>query len=237
MKETLAKPGFLIATSTLGADLSYLLAVIFTVMFLFAWWQAKKGDGTRHHKLILVSMVSMVVYFIGYYYTRSLGVLSLEGKEGFGGPESIYNNVFIPILTTHLVLVTLGLILTPYMIIEGFRASKKVDGKWTLQTGVLKANPARFKRIYIWLLTIWAGLQVVLMAAGKSIGSMIAYFLIFLTIALVISVEKLIEKLLPEGDRRHRILGRGTMVLFALILVTSTATYLLLYVFYPVRAA
>jgi len=237
MKEFLEKPGFLVKTGTLGADLSYLLAVVFTVLFLIAWWQAKRGEGTRHHKLIFISMVSMVIYFVGYYYARSLGVLSLEGKEGFGGPEDVYDNVFLPILTTHLVLVTLGLILTPYMIIEGFRASKKVNGKWMLEAGLLKADPARFKKIYLRLLTIWVVLQIILMLAGKSIGSMIAYFLIFLTIALVISIEKLIEKLLPEGDRRHRILGRGTMILFALILVTSTATYLLLYVFYPVRTA
>jgi len=45
----------------------------------------------------------------------------------------------------------------------------------------------------------------------------------------------LIEKLLPEGARRHRVLGRVTMVIFALVLVTSTATYLMLYVIYPLK--
>jgi uncharacterized membrane protein YozB (DUF420 family) len=64
-------------------------------------------------------------------------------------------------------------------------------------------------------------------------GASVAYGLIFATIALVVSLEKLIEKLLPEGARRHRIMGRTTMVIFALILVTSTATYLMLYVIYP----
>ncbi len=84
MKALLAEPGFLAPSGTIGADISYLLAVVFTVLFLIAWGMAKKSQGTRHHKLILVSMVSMIIYFVGYYYARSLGVLSFEGREGFG---------------------------------------------------------------------------------------------------------------------------------------------------------
>ena len=122
MKEFLEKPGFLAPSGTFGADLSYLLAVVCTVMFLFAWRMAKKGLGTKHHKLIFLSMISMLIYFVGYYYARQLGVLSLEGKEGFGGPQDVYDNVCVPILTIHLILVTLGLILAIYMIFQGFRA-------------------------------------------------------------------------------------------------------------------
>ncbi|MDP6735926.1 MAG: DUF420 domain-containing protein, partial [Nitrospinaceae bacterium] len=62
MKELLAKPGFLAPAGTVGADVSYLLALVFTLMFLISWGMAKKGLGTQHHKLIFVSMVSMVVY-------------------------------------------------------------------------------------------------------------------------------------------------------------------------------
>ncbi len=138
MKEILEQPGFLVSAGTLGADLSYLLAVVFTVLFLIAWWMAKKGQGTRHHNLIFISAVSMVLYFVGYYYARSLGVLAFEGKEGFGGPDHVYENVFRPILTIHLVLVTLGLIFVPYMIVEGFRAARKVDRDYVLLAGDLK---------------------------------------------------------------------------------------------------
>ena len=235
MKEILEQPGFLVSTGTLGADLSYLLAVIFTGLFLIAWWMAKKGQGTRHHHLIFISMVSMVLYFVGYYYARSLGVLAFEGKEGFGGPTHVYENVFLPILTIHLTLVTLGLILTPYMIVEGFRASRKVDRDYVLQAGDLKVDPIKFRRLLLWIFGLWAVLEVFLLIIGKSGGAQLAYFLIFLTVAAVVSLEKIIEKLLPDGARRHRVLGRVTMVLFALILSTSTATYLLLYVVYPVN--
>lgn len=236
MQELLKKPGFLVPSGTWGADLSYLLAVIFTILFLVAWYLAKTGRGTRHHKLVFVSTVSMVVYFVAYYYARSLGVLSLEGKEGFGGPQEVYDSVFIPILTTHLVLVTLALILTPYMIWEGFRACDRTGKDYVLRSGELKADPKKFRRIWLWTLGLWGVAEILCLIAGKSWKSQLAYFLIFLTVAGVVGLEKLIGKWLPDGARRHRILGRGTMVLFALLLVTSTATYLMLYVIYPLKA-
>ncbi len=237
MKELLSKPGFLAPSGTLGADVSYLLALVFTLLFLVSWGLAKKAQGTRHHKLVGVSMISMIVYFVAYYYARQLGVLSLEGKEGFGGPEDVYHNVFVPILTTHLVLVTLGLILAFYMLVEGFRASEKVKGEFVLKPRELKVRPKTFRTVMFTLLGLWALNQVFLSAVRHaSTGASIAWALIFITIALVVNLEKLIEKLLPDGARRHRILGRGTMVIYALILVTSTLTYLMLYVFYPAKS-
>jgi len=237
MQEFLKKPGFMVPSGTMGADLSYLLAVIFTVLFLIAWWMAKKGQGTRHHKLIFISMVSMVVYFVAYYYARSLGVLSLEGKEGFGGPPEIYDSIFLPVLTIHLTLVTLGLILTFYMIWEGFRACDKTGKDYVLRSGKMKVDPKKFTRIWLWTLGLCAAAEVLCLIMGKSGGAQLAYFLIFMTIALVVGLEKLIEKWLPDGARRHRVLGRVTMIMFALILITSTATYLMLYVIYPLKAA
>ena len=234
MKELLARPGFLAPSGTFGADLSYLLAVLFTVMFLYAWMLAKKGLGTQHHKLIFLSMVSMLVYFIGYYYARQLGVLTLEGKEGFGGPEEVYNDVFVPILTTHLILVCLGLIFSIYMIFQGFRACDKVEGEYILQSKELKSNPKIFKSTMVTLASLWAGNQLVLtFIRDKSFAASLAWAIIFGVIALVIYLEKFIEKSLPNGANRHRVLGRATMVIFALILVTSTLVYLMLYVVYP----
>jgi uncharacterized membrane protein YozB (DUF420 family) len=236
MKELLEKPGFLAPSGTLGADVSYLLALVFTVLFLVAWGYAKKNQGTKHHNLILVSMVSMVVYFCAYYYARQLGVLSFEGEEGFGGSREVYDNVFIPVLTTHLILVTLGLILAFYMLVEGFRASEKVNGEYALKVGELKIRAKTFKIVMLTILGLWGLNQLFLTTVRHaSMGVNIAWALIFGTVALVVSIEKLIEKLLPDGARRHRILGRGTMIIYGLVLVTSTATYLMLYVIYPVK--
>ena len=237
METLLAEPGFLAPSGTIGADVSYILAVIFTVLFLIAWGMAKKAQGTRHHKLILVSMVSMIVYFVGYYYARSLGVLSFEGREGFGGPDDVYENVFIPVLSTHLILVVLGLIFAFYMLSQGFRASKKVEGEYLLKEGELKISSRKFKIVMLTIFGCWAVVQVMLLATRETpMGASIAYALIFLTVVLVASLEKLIEKLLPDGARRHRVLGRVTMVIFALILVTSTATYIMLYFVYPLKS-
>ena len=237
MEKLLAEPGFLAPSGTIGADFSYILAVIFTVLFLIAWGMAKKAQGTRHHKLILVSMVSMIIYFVGYYYARSLGVLSFEGREGFGGPDDVYENVFIPVLSTHLILVVLGLIFAFYMLSQGFRASKKVEGEFLLKEGELKISSRKFKIVMLTIFGCWAVVQVMLLATRETpMGASIAYALIFLTVALVASLEKLIEKLLPDGARRHRVLGRVTMVIFALILVTSTATYIMLYFVYPLKS-
>ena len=236
MKEILAEPGFLAPSGTIGADISYLLAVVFTVLFLISWAMAKKSQGTRHHKLILVSMVSMIIYFVGYYYARSLGVLSFEGREGFGGPDDVYESVFKPVLITHLSLVVMGMILAFYMLSQGFRASEKLDGEYLLKDGKLKVSPRKFKIIMFTILGCWALLQIALLITRENpMGASIAYTLIFATVALVVSLEKLIEKLLPDGAKRHRVLGRVTMIIYALILVTSTATYLMLYYIYPLK--
>ena len=236
MKTLLEQPGFLAPSGTIGADVSYLLALVFTILFLISWRMAKKAQGTRHHKLILVSMVAMIVYFVAYYYARSLGVLSFEGREGFGGPDDVYKNVFVPVLTTHLILVTLGMVLAFYMIPQGFRASDKSGGEYRLKSGELKMKPRTFKLVLFTIVGCWALVQAFLLAVRQSpFGASVAYGLIFLTVVLVVSLEKLIEKMLPDGARRHRILGRTTMVIFALILVTSTATYLMLYFIYPIK--
>jgi uncharacterized membrane protein YozB (DUF420 family) len=234
MKELLAKPGFLAPSGTVGADVSYLLALVFTLMFLIAWGMAKKGLGTRHHKLIFVSMVSMVVYFCAYYYARQLGVLSFEGKEGFGGPQEVYDNIFVPILTTHLILVTLGLILSIYMICQGFRSCSRTSGEYRLRTGELKVSAGTFKKILLTLVGLWTVNQVILIfVRHKSFAASLAWAFIFGTAVLVVYLERVFEKLLPDGAQRHRILGRGTMIIYALILLTSTLTYLMLYVIYP----
>ncbi len=161
-------------------------------------------------------------------------MLSFEGKEGFGGPQEVYDNIFVPILTTHLILVTLGLILSIYMICQGFRSCNRASGEYHLRTGELKVSAGAFKKILFALVGLWAVNQVILIfVRHKSFAASLAWVFIFGTAVLVVYLERVIEKLLPDGAQRHRILGRGTMVIYALILLTSTLTYLMLYVIYP----
>ena len=231
MKEFLARPGFLGTHATFGADLSFILAVAFTVIFLIGWYFAKKRDGSWHHTVVLWGMVSMLVYFTGYYQLRGLGgILAAEGREGFGGPDWVYSYIFKPTLTIHVLLVTFGIILAVYMIVLGFRAAYKVEGKWLLREGSdLRVSERSF---YKYLLIILGVMAIIAAVRCSSRGCLTVYVVGYLIIAAVFFLERLVERFLPAGAKRHRLLGSVTMVMYLVILVTSTITYALLYVFY-----
>ena len=93
MFEWLKEPGFVGTHATMGADLSQLMATLFTVLFLVGWVQARQGRSNHHHWLVLGGMVAMLAFFTSYYLFRQLGVLAFEGKEGFGGTQQLYDNV------------------------------------------------------------------------------------------------------------------------------------------------
>src|SRR2546426_5994973 len=137
MKELLKGPGFLGTAATLGADLSQVMAMLFTGLFIIGWVQARKKMGNAHHRLVLGGMVAMLTFFTSYYLFRQLGVLAFEGKEGFGGSQALYDYVFIPVLTVHIILVILGLVMAIYMVVLGFRAQQVIDGVRSLKETLL----------------------------------------------------------------------------------------------------
>lgn len=230
MVEFLNRPGFLGTHGTMGADLSFLMALAFTILFIIGWRMGKKQQGNNHHVLVLWAMVSMIFYFTVYYLARGLGALATEGKEGFGGPEWLYNFFFKPLLTVHILVVSIGLVLAVYMIVLGFRVAVKRMGQRVLQSGVLKMSHKAFLRI--------TGVTFVLMALiglirCHSLACWIVYISGFLLVLLVLLAEKGVERLIPDGERRHRLIGNFTMTLYVIALVTSTVTYVLLYIVYP----
>lgn len=230
MLEFLRKPGFLPAHGTLGADLSFLMALAFTILFLIGWRMGKKKQGNRHHALTLWAMVSMLAYFTLYYLARGLGALATQSKEGFGGPQWLYTYLFTPILTIHITVVSIGLVLAVYMIVLGFRVAVQKNGRRRLQAGPLAMSAGAFYKTL-------GGAFVLLAIAGlirwHSIARLIVYISGFLLVAVVLLIEKGIERLIPDGERRHRAIGTFTMVLFVIALITSSATYLMLYVLWP----
>ena len=231
MKDFLQKEGFLwFSHGTLGADLSWLLAVVFTILFIIGWRMGKKAQGDRHHVLVLWAMVSMLAYFTLYYIARGLGALATEGKEGFGGPEWIYNYIFSPLLTIHILVVSIGLVLAIYMIVLGFRVAVKKMGQRVLQAGFLKMRPSAFLKITASVFVVSVLISVI---RCHSLACWIVYISGFFLVLLVLLLEKGIERLIPDGERRHRIIGTFTMVLYVIALVTSTVTYLMLYVIWP----
>ena len=236
MKELLARPGFLGTAATLGADLSQLMALLFTGLFIIGWIQARKKRGNAHHWLVLGGMVAMLSFFTSYYLFRKLGVLAFEGKEGFGGSDFMYHKVFIPILTVHILLVIFGLIMAVYMIILGFRAQQIVNGNRQLRPGELVVRKEKLMRIFLVSGGVLLGLYAVVgtrLGTDFSLRRLIVYLSGLLVVGLVLGVEKTIERFWPDGERRHRMLGRLTMTIYCILFVTGTVTYTMLYILYP----
>ncbi len=234
MAEWLKDPGFVGTHATMGADISQFMATFFTALFVVGWFQARKGRSTGHHWFMLGGMVAMLAFFTSYYLFRQLGVLAFEGKEGFGGPQALYDNVFVPLLTFHIILVIIGLIMAIYMIVLGFRTQMFIDGKRMLKDALLQTT---WKRIVM----ILGGVTTVVLllflsrvvTAGFSLGKLSVYLGLLILIAIVFGVEITIQRIWPNGERRHRVLGRFTMALYCVLFVTGTVTYIMLYILYP----
>src|SRR2546427_9354303 len=236
MKELLKGPGFMGTAATLGADLSQVMAMLFTGLFIIGWVQARKKMGNAHHRLVLGGMVAMLTFFTSYYLFRQLGVLAFEGKEGFGGSDFMYSRVFIPLLTFHISLVIVGLIMAIYMIVVGFRAQQFVKGRRELPPGLLEVRREKLRRIFGISAVVVVGLYAVLgtrLGTDFSVRRLVVYLSGLLVLALVLSIEKLFEKIWPDGSRRHRALGRFTMIVYCILFVTGTTTYTMLYILYP----
>jgi len=230
----LRQPGFFGTHATVGADLSKFMATLFTGLFVLGWFQARKRKADAHHWLMLGGMVAMLSFFIAYYLFRQLGVLAFEWKEGFGGSQDLYDYVFIPVLTLHIILVIIGLIMAVYMMVLGFRYQQFVDGIRSLRESVLQTT---WKKVGLML----GGIIVVVMGlfasrvvtAGFSMRKLEVYLAFLILVAIVFAVEMAIQRIWPNGGQRHRALGRFTMVIYCVLFVTGSFTYTMLYILYP----
>jgi uncharacterized membrane protein YozB (DUF420 family) len=234
MSEWLREPGFLGTHATIGADLSQFMATLFTALFLIGWYQAKKKRGTPHHWLMLGGMVSMLAFFVSYYLFRQLGVLAFEGKEGFGGSQSLYDNVFIPLLTFHIILVVIGLVMAIYMIVLGFRVQLVTAGKRILREGVLLTTKKKIAMVFGSITAVVLLLFLSRVAASGFSGRKLAVYLgLLLLLGVVFGIEVAIQRIWPDGARRHRVLGTFTMIVYCVLFVTGSVTYTMLYILYP----
>jgi uncharacterized membrane protein YozB (DUF420 family) len=230
----LRNPGFLGTHATTGADLSQLMATLFTVLFVLGWLQARKRKADAHHWLMLGGMISMLSFFVAYYLFRQLGVLAVEGKEGFGGSQALYDYVFIPVLTLHIILVIIGLVMAVYMIVLGFRSQQIVDGVRSLRESLLQTTWRKVGLILGGITVVVLGLFFSRVAtAGFSTRKLEVYLAFLFLVAFVFAVEMTIQRIWPDGARRHRALGRFTMVIYCVLFVTGSFTYTMLYILYP----
>jgi uncharacterized membrane protein YozB (DUF420 family) len=234
MAEFLKQSGFLGTHATMGADLSQLMATLFTVLFVIGWFQARGRRGHAHHWLMLSGMIAMLAFFTSYYLFRSLGVLAFEGKEGFGGSEALYHNVFIPLLTFHIVLVVIGIVMAIYMIVLGFRTQAIVEGRRVLRDAMLQTSWGKVGKIFGGITAAFVGLFLWRAAtAGFSVRKLEVYLGFVILIGIVFAVEMAIQRVWPNGERRHRVLGLFTMIIYCILFVTGTTTYTMLYILYP----
>jgi uncharacterized membrane protein YozB (DUF420 family) len=234
MMEWLRTPGFFGTHATIGADLSQFMATLFTGLFILGWIQARKRKPDAHHWLMLGGMISMLSFFIAYYLFRQLGVLAVEGKEGFGGSQALYDYVFIPVLTLHIVLVIIGLVMAVYMIVLGFRAQQVVAGVRSLRESLLLTTWRKVGLIFGGITLAVLGLFFSRVAtAGFSVRKLEVYLGLLILVAAVFAIEMAIQRIWPDGVRRHRALGRFTMVIYCVLFVTGTFTYTMLYILYP----
>lgn len=236
MKTFFAKPGFISPYGTIGADISYLMAVAFTLLFMYGWYEAKKSRGKSHHTITLAGMVAMLSYFVIYYLVRELGSVAFNGKEGFGGGEFLYTWLFSPILNIHIWVVSIGIVLAMYMIILGYRSSQLKEQKRVL----LEGRPSgTLKKFSLYTLGISILLAIILFSLRilfkpPTMGLFIAWFSLCVGGGIIlIMMESTFSWFYPDGAKRHRALGTFTMILYLTVLLTSTATYLMLYVLWP----
>jgi len=230
----LRDPGFLGTHATIGADVSQLMATLFTGLFVIGWFQARKKQADAHHWLMLGGMISMLGFFVSYYLFRQLGVLAFEGKEGFGGSENLYRHVFIPLLTFHIILVVIGLVMAVYMIVLGFRAQATEQGRRILSGRVLQTTWGKIGVIFGILCALVAIYVVYLVAADRfRMGRLIVWLALLALIAIVFAIEMVIQRMWPDGGQRHRTLGRFTMAIYCILFLTGTTTYTMLYILYP----
>jgi len=230
----LREPGFFGTHATVGADLSQFMATLFTGLFILGWFQARKRKADAHHWLMLGGMVAMISFFIAYYLFRQLGVLAFEGKEGFGGSQELYDYVFIPVLTLHIILVIIGLIMAVYMMVLGFRSQQIVDGIRSLREALLQTTWKKVGVILGGIIMVVMGLFLSRVAtAGFSMRKLEVYLAFLILVTIVLAVEMAIQRIWPDGGQRHRALGRFTMVIYCILFATGSFTYAMLYILYP----
>ncbi len=210
------------------------MATLFTGLFVLGWIQAKKRQADAHHWLMFGGMIAMLSFFIAYYLFRQLGVLAVEGKEGFGGSQALYDYVFIPVLTLHIILVIIGLVMAIYMIVLGFRSQQFVSGVRSLRESTLQTSWKKVLAIFGVITVVVLGLFFSRVAtAGFSLRKMEVYVGLLVLVAAVFAIEMAIQRIWPDGARRHRALGRFTMIIYCILFVTGTFTYTMLYILYP----
>ncbi len=121
-----------------------------------------------------------------------------------------------------------------YMIVLGFRSQQFVSGVRSLRESTLQTSWKKVLAIFGVITVVVLGLFFSRVAtAGFSLRKMEVYVGLLVLVAAVFAIEMAIQRIWPDGARRHRALGRFTMIIYCILFVTGTFTYTMLYILYP----
>lgn len=225
MIDFLNSPGVFSARATLGSDISYVFAVIFTCMFLGAGYLAMKKKGMAHHWMILVSLITMIAYFAYYYKVRRLGYSSFVDEISFQSSGWISYKVFKQIFYLHFLVVCVSVFMAIYATILGFRSTAKEGGRLVLIDKRIQMSKGLWIVSFAWLAFLsWWVFSV--HHFGWGYRMLFLFFGYFLPAGIALTVNYK----LPASERRHRVLGKICLVLLASLLVTNTLVYYVLYI-------
>ena len=121
-----------------------------------------------------------------------------------------------------------------YMIVLGFRTQVIVEGKRVLRNELLQTSRGTIGKIFggitavVLLFFLWR-----VATAGFSMRKFAVYAGLLLLVGIVFAVESTIQRIWPNGERRHRALGLFTVIIYCILFVTGTTTYTMLYILYP----
>ncbi|WP_266077927.1 DUF420 domain-containing protein [Haladaptatus caseinilyticus] len=77
-----------------------------------AWHDIRRGNVNRHRAGMLTGVV-LFVAFLGLYLYR----VTLEGPTDFGGPETVYQFLYLPVLAVHMLLAIVCIPLLYYVLL------------------------------------------------------------------------------------------------------------------------
>jgi uncharacterized membrane protein YozB (DUF420 family) len=120
------------------------------------------------------------------------------------------------------------------MIVLGFRSQQIIDGVRSLRESVLQTSWTKIGIIFVSVVLVVLGLFFSRVAtAGFSMRKMEVYLGLLILVAIVFGIEMGLQRIWPDGARRHRALGRFTMIIYCILFVTGSFTYTMLYILYP----
>ncbi|OGX03865.1 MAG: hypothetical protein A3K11_10465 [Nitrospirae bacterium RIFCSPLOWO2_12_FULL_63_8] len=128
----------------------------------------------------------------------------------------------------------IGIVMAVYMIVLGFRSQAIVEGRRILRNELLQTSWGKVGKIFGSIAAVLIGLFLWRVAtAGFSVRKLEVYLGFIILIGIVFSVEMAIQRIWPNAERRHRVLGLFTMIVYCILFVTGTTTYTMLYILYP----